>query len=102
MSTHGRTPMPWMKKMAAIAATAEAARRYAKRNPEQAARYLDQAAAFVDKQTKGRYTAKIDGVTHRVKGVAGVNPTPGSGGAPGRTGANGQYTAGAAGYSGPQ
>lgn len=86
--------MPWMKKLATIATAAEAARRYAKKNPDQAAKYLDQAAAFVDKQTKGRYTAKIDGVAQKVKGVAGVRTTTS-----GSAGPNGQH---AAGYSAPQ
>jgi hypothetical protein len=85
--------MPWMKKLATIATAAEAARRYAKKNPDQAAKYLDQAAAFLDKQTKGRYTAKIDGVTEKVKGAAGVRRTPGG------PAANGHYTPG---YSAPQ
>jgi hypothetical protein len=89
--------MPWIKKLATLATAAEAARRYAKKNPDQAAKYLDQAAAFVDKQTKGRYTAKIDGVAQKVKGVAGVRPTSSGG-----MDANGRYAAGAAGYSAPQ
>jgi hypothetical protein len=61
-----------MRRLATLATAAEAARRYAKKNPDQAARYLDQAAAFVDKQTKGKYSAKIDGVASKVKNVAGV------------------------------
>jgi antitoxin protein of toxin-antitoxin system len=70
--------MPMLRKLATIATAAEAARRYAKKNPDKAAQYLDQAAAFVDKQTKGRYTAQIDGVAQKVKGVAGVRSTPGA------------------------
>jgi hypothetical protein len=61
-----------MRRLATLATAAEAARRYAKKNPDQAGRYLDQAAAFVDKQTKGKYTAKIDGVASKVKNAAGV------------------------------
>jgi hypothetical protein len=67
-----------LRKLATIATAAEAARRYAKKNPDKAAQYLDQAAAFVDKQTKGRYTTQIDGVAQKVKGVAGVRSTPGA------------------------
>ncbi len=70
--------MPLMRKLATLATAAEAARRYAKKNPDQAGKYLDQAAAFVDKQTKGKYTAKIDGVAQKVKNVAGVPHTPGA------------------------
>ena len=88
--------MPLMRKLATLATAAEAARRYAKKNPDKAGKYLDQAAAFVDKQTKGRYTAKIDGVAQKVKGVAGVPSAPGA-----HSGSNG-YPQGAAGYSQPQ
>jgi antitoxin protein of toxin-antitoxin system len=73
--------MPLLRKLATIATAAEAARRYAKKNPDKAAQYLDQAASFVDKQTKGKYTAQIDGVAQKVKGVAGVRATPGAGSA---------------------
>jgi hypothetical protein len=64
--------MPKLKNLAALAAAIEAARRYARSNPDKAAKYLDQAAAFVDKQTKGKYTGKVDGVVKQVKGVAGL------------------------------
>ena len=40
-----------LKNLAALAAAVEAARRYARSNPDKAAQYLDQAAAFLDKQT---------------------------------------------------
>src|SRR3954462_14507400 len=70
--------MPLLRKLATIAAAGEAARRYAKKNPDKTAKYLDQAASFVDKQTKGRYTTKIDGDTQKVKGVTGVNSSPGA------------------------
>lgn len=68
--------MPLFRKLAALAAAGEAARRYAKKNPDQAARYLDQAAAFVDKQTKGKYTSQISGVAQRAKSVAGLPRGP--------------------------
>jgi len=86
--------MPLMRKLATLAAAAEAGRRYAKKNPDKAGQYLDQAAAFVDKQTKGKYTAQINGAAQKVKSVAGVP----SGG---HSAANG-YPQGAAGYSAPQ
>ncbi len=57
--------MAMIRKLAVLAGAAEAARRYAKNNPEQASKYLDQAAGFVDKQTKGRYSGQISGVSRR-------------------------------------
>jgi len=71
--------MPKLKNLAALAAAIEAARRYARSNPDKAAQYLDQAAAFIDKQTKGKYSTKIDGVAQQVKGVAGLPKSSGGG-----------------------
>jgi len=75
--------MPMLRKLAVLAAAAEAARRYAKKNPDQAAKYVDQAAGFVDKQTKGKYRGQIDGAAQKTKSAAGINrpgpattPTP--------------------------
>lgn len=84
--------MPLFRRLATLATAAEAARRYAKSNPEKAGKYLDQAAAFVDKQTKGRYRTQIDGVAKKAKGVAGIpaTPPPGASGYPPANGA-GQY-----------
>jgi len=71
--------MPKLKNLAALAAAIEGARRYARSNPDKAAKYLDQAAAFIDKQTKGKYSSKIDGVAQQVKGVAGLPKSSGNG-----------------------
>lgn len=71
--------MPLFKKLATLATAAEAARRYAKKNPDKAAKYLDQAAQFVDKQTKGKYSGQISGVAKKAKSVAGIQDTPGLG-----------------------
>src|SRR5690242_18813075 len=71
--------MPKLKNLAALAAAVEAARRYARSNPDKAAQYLDQAAAFLDKQTKGKYSRKIDGVTNQVKSAAGLPKSSGNG-----------------------
>jgi hypothetical protein len=73
--------MPLFRKLATLATAAEVARRYAKSNPDKAAKYLDQAAQFVDKQTKGKYSAQIRDVASKAKGVAGINQTPGYGAA---------------------
>jgi hypothetical protein len=67
--------MATIKKLAAIAAAAEAARRYAKKNPDKAGKLVDQAAGFVDKQTKGKYTRHIDGAARTAKNVAGIPAT---------------------------
>ena len=48
-------------------------------NPDKAGKYLDQAAEFVDKQTKGKYRGQIDGAAQKAKGVAGIPTDPGSG-----------------------
>ena len=63
--------MPKLKTLAALAAAVEAGRRYARKNPDQAGKYVDQAAAFVDKQTKGKYSGQIHGVVGKVKSVGG-------------------------------
>ena len=77
--------MPLFRKLTMLAGAAEAARRYARTHPDQAGKYLDQAAQFVDKQTKGKYTNQISGATRKAKDVAGI-PSPGQGyGAPGTT-----------------
>ena len=71
--------MPLFKKLATLATAAEAARRYAKKNPDKAARYVDQAAQFVDKQTKGKYSGQISGAASKAKNVAGIRTTPTTG-----------------------
>lgn len=70
--------MALFRRLATLATAAEAARRYARSNPDKAGKYIDQAAAFVDKQTKGRYRAQIDGVAKKAKGVAGLPTGPGA------------------------
>jgi hypothetical protein len=77
--------MPLFRKLTVLVGAAEAARRYARSHPDQAGKYLDQAAQFVDKQTRGKYTNQISGVTRKAKDVAGI-PNPGQGyGTPGTT-----------------
>lgn len=65
------------RKLALLAGAAEAARRYAQKNPDKAGKLLDQAAGFFDKQTKGRYSGQIDGFARKAKDLAGVPSTPG-------------------------
>lgn len=77
--------MSLFRRLTALAGAAEVARRYAKANPDKAGNALDQAAQFVDKQTKGKYTNQISGVARKAKDLAGI-PQPGYGyGAPGTT-----------------
>ncbi len=71
--------MPLFRRLATLTAAAEAARRYARSNPDKAGKYLDQAAAFVDKQTKGKYRTQIDGAAKKAKSAAGIPATPGYG-----------------------
>jgi hypothetical protein len=68
--------MPLFRKLATLATVAEAARRYAKSNPDKAAKYVDQAAQFVDKQTKGKYSDQISGAAQKAKSVAGIRQAP--------------------------
>ena len=58
------------RKVAVLAGAAEAARRYAKKNPEKVARMAENAGRFVDKQTKGKYHSKIESTVQKVKGQA--------------------------------
>ncbi|MEQ3554937.1 antitoxin [Pseudonocardia nematodicida] len=77
--------MSLFRRLAVLAGAAEAARRYARSNPDKAGRALDSAAQFVDKQTGGKYTNQIAGAARKAKDVAGI-PQPGLGyGAPGTT-----------------
>jgi hypothetical protein len=54
--------MSLIRKLAALGVAAEAARRYAQRNPEQVRRLTDKAASFADQRTKGRYSGQIESV----------------------------------------
>ncbi len=71
--------MALIRKLATLATAAEVARRYAKKNPDQASKYVDQAAQFLDKQTKGKYSGQISGVASKAKSVAGIKQAPGYG-----------------------
>jgi len=64
--------MGMTKKLAVLAAAAGAAVTYAKKNPEQASKSVDQAAGFVDKQTKGKYSGQIKGAADKAKNAAGI------------------------------
>ncbi len=68
--------MAKLRKLVLLAAAAEAARRYASNNPDQAGKFLDQAAEFANDQTKGKYSSQIDGVVRKAKDLAGIPTTP--------------------------
>lgn len=95
--------MALFRRLIALGAAAELARRYARSNPDKAGRYIDQAADFVDKQTKGKYASQIKGATDKAKEAAGI-PHGGHGtGTPGQHPANGQATGyGQPGHPDPQ
>jgi hypothetical protein len=59
--------MPLMRRVAALCAALMAAQRYARQNPEKVNRYADQAAAFVDSRTGGRYRKHIDSAMRQVR-----------------------------------
>jgi antitoxin protein of toxin-antitoxin system len=52
--------MSLLRKLAVLGAAAEAARRYAKQNPDKARELTEKAARFADQQTKGRYHQHIE------------------------------------------
>jgi antitoxin protein of toxin-antitoxin system len=64
------------RKLTVLAGAAEAARRYAKKNPEKVGRMAQNAGRFVDKQTKGKYHEKIQNAVQKVQ------PSPGPSGQP--------------------
>ena len=54
------SPLPLMRRVAAVGAAVAAARQYAREHPEQVNRYADRAASFVDRRTRGRYRRQLD------------------------------------------
>lgn len=52
--------MSLIKKLAVLGVAAEAARRYAKQNPDRARQFTDKAAQFADDRTKGKYRQHIE------------------------------------------
>jgi hypothetical protein len=60
-----------LRKLAVVAGAAQAARVYAKKNPEKVNRLADQAARFADRATKGKYHGKIDEAVRKVHQATG-------------------------------
>ncbi len=67
--------MALFRRLAALGAAAEAARRYAQKNPEKVRELTDKAAKFADQRTKGKYTNQIQSAKRSVSNAAGVGPT---------------------------
>lgn len=59
--------MPLLRKLTVLAGAAEAARRYAKNNPDKVNRLAERAGALIDRGTKGRFHTKIDGAVRQVR-----------------------------------
>lgn len=68
--------MPLVRRVATLGAALAAARRYARQNPEKVNRYADQAAAFVDRKTAGKYRKQIDSALRQVRKETSVNGRP--------------------------
>jgi len=58
--------MPLLRRLTMLAGAVEAARRYARNNPDKVNRMAEKAANFVDKRTKGKYHKTINGAVHKV------------------------------------
>jgi hypothetical protein len=63
------------RKVAVLAGAAEAARRYAKKNPEKVSRMAENAGRFVDERTKGKYHSKIQNAVRKVQTQTTPPPT---------------------------
>nr|WP_042188535.1 antitoxin [Kibdelosporangium sp. MJ126-NF4]CEL18306.1 hypothetical protein [Kibdelosporangium sp. MJ126-NF4]CTQ97791.1 hypothetical protein [Kibdelosporangium sp. MJ126-NF4] len=59
------------RKLTVLAGAAEAARRYARKNPEKVGRMADKAGQFVDRRTKGKYHHQIENAVRKVRGRPG-------------------------------
>lgn len=57
-----------LRKLLVLAGLVEGARRFAKANPEAAAKIAVQVAGLVDKLTKGKFHNQIDGVVRKLEG----------------------------------
>lgn len=58
-------------RLIALAGVIEAARRFAKKNPETVGKIVSQAGRLVDQATKGKFSGQIDGVVRKVQDATG-------------------------------
>ena len=63
--------MARLGRITVLATAAEAARQWAKNNPDKAGAYIDKAGAAVDQVTKGKYSRQITSATGKAKGAVG-------------------------------
>lgn len=68
--------MSLVKRLAVLGAAAEAARRYAQKNPEKARGFAEKAAQFADERTKGKYSNQIDSAKRKLADVGGFAEQP--------------------------
>jgi 3-mercaptopyruvate sulfurtransferase SseA len=68
--------MSLMRRLAALGIAAEAARRYAQKNPEQVRKLTDKAASFADQRTKGRFHGQIESVKRTLADLGGYGAAP--------------------------
>ena len=54
-------------KITVLASAAEAARQWAKNNPDKAKGYIDKASRVVNDRTKGKYAKQVDGASAKAK-----------------------------------
>ncbi len=71
--------MKKLGKITLLATAAEAARQWAKNNPDKANDYIDKASAAVDKRTKGKYSKQLTGATQKAKEAVTKGAGPGQG-----------------------
>lgn len=64
------------RKLTVLAGAAEAARRYARKNPEKVSKLAENAGRFVDRQTKGKYHNRIEKAVRKVQGHRGHQGHP--------------------------
>jgi hypothetical protein len=69
--------MSLFKKLAVLGAAAEAARRYAQKNPDKAREFTEKAARFADERTKGKYSSHINQAKSTLANVGGFAEAPG-------------------------
>jgi hypothetical protein len=68
--------MSLMRRLAALGIAAEAARRYAQKNPEQVRKLTDKVASFADQRTKGRFHGQIESAKRTLADLGGYRATP--------------------------
>jgi hypothetical protein len=70
--------MSLIKKLAVLGVAAEAARRYAQKNPDKAREYTAKAAEFANAQTKGRYSGQIEQARQALANAGGFGERTGA------------------------